>query len=644
VIQLTNTFESNADRAIARQRDGNEAEIDASPRDILLDYVAERFPTQLFKTKRTARGLIAVPVLDAAGEPVHCPIAIREKEALAKLVAELPMPEGPLEQILAAFGPNLVAEVTGRSRRLIPDESTGGRRIENRGAGAADEDARLFAADEKPILVFSSSGATGGAYHATGNAKPRRHYLLQPGQRADAAIQGLGTTHRSGQGHPPTHILVATDLWADRRAASAVASGMQRLGAITRGQRQASGTMMFSENDDLESPIAERAWKLLLRDVETGRTAGISLASMEAETGIRLRRPGSERLAPDHPALRRFLNALAGMTCDGQEAFGSAFRSKLDELRIAAAKSGNDDGGTETILSESLVKLDEIVIHQDPRSGAATKLLTMLRRDVIERTSHADALRRSMKAKSSRFARSAITGRIACLARETGRNDDPKAIVAVISPNGTRRAIAADVDAEAWIPTGAAEAEALWNAELSLPPEEDETVFHVVSGALLPIWDRLPKGKAVACRMETDEGERILGRVVPSDWATAIIDRSITVAGNASVDPDSLLTSIENGNVVTLAGGTIVKTGTSDQTGRASIEIIVGNVEVGTPAQRAMTRGLIAELRSIGAVQTTKTRRGNAALTLSDDPSIRAATWRALIAAHPPVAATELPQ
>ena len=47
----------------------------------------------------------------------------------------------------------------------------------------------------KRILVFSDAGGTGRSYHADlvgANHRLRIHYLLEPGWRADAAIQGSG--------------------------------------------------------------------------------------------------------------------------------------------------------------------------------------------------------------------------------------------------------------------------------------------------------------------------------------------------------------------------------------------------------------------------------------------------------------------
>ena len=55
-------------------------------------------------------------------------------------------------------------------------------------------EAQRFMSGEKHILIFSDAGGTGRSYHASydvQNQQRRVHFLLEPGWRADKAIQGL---------------------------------------------------------------------------------------------------------------------------------------------------------------------------------------------------------------------------------------------------------------------------------------------------------------------------------------------------------------------------------------------------------------------------------------------------------------------
>lgn len=93
---------------------------------------------------------------------------------------------------------------------------------------------------EKRILVFSMAGGTGRSYHADlscANTERRIHYLLEPGWRADQAIQGLGRTHCTHQASAPLFRPVTTDVKGERRFIATIARRLDSLGAITRGQR-----------------------------------------------------------------------------------------------------------------------------------------------------------------------------------------------------------------------------------------------------------------------------------------------------------------------------------------------------------------------------------------------------------------------
>ena len=62
-----------------------------------------------------------------------------------------------------------------------------------------------------------------------------------------------------------------------------------------------------------------------------------------------------------------------------------------------------------------------------------------------------------------------------------------------------------------------------WQAELADVPEFTESTIHIVAGLLLPIWKRLPNESTLVYRLQTDGGERIIGRRVSPAWvATAL--------------------------------------------------------------------------------------------------------------------------
>src|SRR3546814_3328981 len=56
-----------------------------------------------------------------------------------------------------------------------------------------------------------------------------------------------------------------------------------------------------------------------------------------------------------------------------------------------------------------------------------------------------------------------------------------------------------------------------WSSDVcssDLLPEFTDSWIHIVTGLLLPIWKRLPDEGCRVYRLQTDDGERVIGRLV----------------------------------------------------------------------------------------------------------------------------------
>ena len=210
-----------------------------------------------------------VRLYDGDGNPIVNREAVRRRDAMIEKLASLPPVPGALDQIVQHFGAESVAEVTGRSRRIIPKTNGDGSvrfAVQNRPGSANIGETHAFMDDAKQILIFSEAGGTGRSYHADLGAKNQRrriHYLLEAGWKADAAIQGFGRTNRTNQKQPPMFRPVSTDVKAQKRFISTIARRLDSMGAITRGQRQTGGQNMFRPEDNLESHYARDSLRQL---------------------------------------------------------------------------------------------------------------------------------------------------------------------------------------------------------------------------------------------------------------------------------------------------------------------------------------------------------------------------------------------
>ncbi|WP_461320469.1 strawberry notch C-terminal domain-containing protein [Bradyrhizobium elkanii] len=233
VIQIVSTGEALMERRLAEipPEEWNDVRVDITPREYVLDYLAHSFPVQAYEPFTDTEGNLSSRPVFRDGQPVESREAVARRNELIERLASLPPVPGALDQIVQRFGTDLVAEVTGRSRRVVRrcDRLT----VENRAASANLAETAAFMDDLKRVRVFSEAGGTGRSYHAELSARNRRlrvHYLLEPGWKADAAIQGLGRTNRTNQAQPPLFRPIATDVKAEKRFLSTIARPARHAG------------------------------------------------------------------------------------------------------------------------------------------------------------------------------------------------------------------------------------------------------------------------------------------------------------------------------------------------------------------------------------------------------------------------------
>jgi hypothetical protein len=532
VIQIVSTGEALMERRLSDipTDEWNDVRVDITPREACLDYLAHSFPVQLYEPFTDSEGNLSSRPVVREGQPVECREAARRRDALIEHLASLPPVPGALDQIVQRFGTDLVAEVTGRSRRIVrKGEGPAARLVVESRAGSANlAETAAFMDDQKRILIFSDAGGTGRSYHADLGAKNQRlrvHYLLEPGWKADAAIQGLGRTNRTNQAQPPLFRPVATDVKAEKRFLSTIARRLDTLGAITRGQRQTGGQGLFRPEDNLESPYARDALRQLYRRLYRGDVAGCSLGAFEDATGLRL--TDDNGLKDDLPPITTFLNRLLALTIDMQAVLFSAFEELLDQRIEGAIAAGVYDLGLETLRAESFRVTDARVIYTHPGSGAETQLLSIAEKRRNTPLSLADALDwlEDPKARllvNSRSGRAAVQVPATSLMLDDG-TIEPR--LRLIRPTEASTFPAKIMEDTHWLEADRVAFTEAWTAELAEVPEFSESTLHIVAGLLLPIWKQLPQDETRVYRLQTDDGQRIIGRRVSPAWvATTLAD------------------------------------------------------------------------------------------------------------------------
>ncbi len=571
VVQLVSTGEALMERRIAEipASEWDDLGIDLTPREHVLDFLAHAFPVQLQEPYTDGDGnLMSRPAVDAEGHPVLCQEALAQRDALLEKLASLPPVPSALDQVVQHFGHEAVAEVTGRSRRVLRIVDAGGERLalRSRPASANLVETAAFMERSKRILVFSMAGGTGRSYHSDlscPNTERRVHYLLEPGWRADQAIQGLGRTHRTHQASAPLFRPVTTDVKGERRFIATIARRLDSLGAITRGQRDSQTAMggsdaaLFRESDNLESLYAKAALRRFYLALWRGDIAGWPLTRFEDATGLKLTWEGS--LKEDLPPMPRFLNRLLALPIAEQNQLFAELEDRIAAGIEQAMEAGTYEVGVETVRADSLAAAGRETLYTHPGSGAATELVEIVRRDRLEPTSADAALGIGKDTHdgpvlvvNSRSNRAAVI-----LPAPSGLFDDGgvQERVRLLRPAGRDTMAKAELDASNWRKAAEAEWRSLWDAEIAGLPSHKESRFWLAAGLLLPVWDRLPAENMRVRRLRTDDGEALIGRVLDFEQVRAVRSAFGLAGGPAMTGAEAFEAVMGRGAALALANG-----------------------------------------------------------------------------------------
>ena len=104
--------------------------------------------------------------------------------------------------------------------------------------------------------------------------------------------------------------------------------------------------------------------------------------------------------------------------------------------------------------------------------------------------------------------------------------------VRLLRPMERMTVVLAELAQSQWHPAEPEAFTAAWEVEVAAVPEFSTSTLHVVTGLLLPVWRRLPDTNLRVVRLQTDEGERIIGRVVAPE-ALADVERNFGIGAGA---------------------------------------------------------------------------------------------------------------
>jgi|GEM_PF-2237516 len=555
VVQIVNTNEAATKRAMSKMEEGDSLDdIDITPREDLIQYLETSFPIHQYEDYEDDNGNVRQrPAKDSQGNFIINKEAVRIRDELVGKLGAMTLPGNPLDMIIEKFGADNVAEITGRSSRIVKQDGKSKR--ESRSQSKALAEAAEYQAGKRDVLVFSDAGGTGMDFHAdlgVKNTKRRAHYVLQAGWRADRAIQGFGRTHRTNQAQAPQYKLAGTDLSGHKRFTSSIARRLDQLGALTKGQKDSSSSM-FSAADNLENEFAENAVNALFYEIWQGDLDGFTIEDASKELGLNLVGERGFNVSAI-PPVPQFLNRLLNTKIDRQNMLFDRFMFHMDAAIQRAVENGEYTSGVEAVDHDGAVLTETQEAFRDETTGAKSQYQIVKLTKRVEVTPFEDI---DTRWKDVTYKKHRDTGTVYAFKPASTRiGDKGERIPTYMRYSPTDRSI---IDSPEYQFRHSViqkdEAEKLWNEAIADAPATREETMHMVTGALLPIWDRLPTSSPKIVRVTLDDGRSLLGREIPDVELTRTLENLGVTGEIIEMTADEIQAAVLQGRTILLSSG-----------------------------------------------------------------------------------------
>ncbi len=559
VVSLFNTGEAQTDRKVqaARAEGLDLAEVDSTPREMIVELIDKQFPLFQYeeRTDPLTGHVVRARILNAFGNPQVNRENQRRQDELFDQVADLDYPRNPLDVLLDVFGASMVAEISGRTHRFEAN-----RYVRRKLAGVPhrelnEHETRLFQAGAKRVAVLTGAGSTGISVHAdlaAKNQERRVFYALQLSWSADQQMQAFGRVHRSNQSSAPVIRLALVDVASQKRLVNAVSKRLAALGALTKGERHSLSSELFRP-EDVTDEFGKAALARLYRELQTGRFADLDLGlATLARMGV-LNKEGTAVRENYAANVEQFLNRIMALHVETQNRLFDLFYERYLEAVEAAKRQGAFDFGVEEIRARNLrpVATPEI-LFVDPDSGARTTL--------HELSGEVDVLRHGFDSVASSaslgFFRNLRSQRIYGVCEH---GDPDRKEMSLVAVKGPRRGLDAAELEQKYERVKKAEARVWWDAEYERTPATEERRFHLLSGAVFPIYDKIMGAAGIRsvkiARAVLDDGQALVGLNLSPEDVPSVKQRLGIGTPLAAAQPAEILGLLAAGSLLELDNG-----------------------------------------------------------------------------------------
>ncbi|MFV0438282.1 MAG: strawberry notch C-terminal domain-containing protein [Desulfopila sp.] len=262
---------------------------------------------------------------------------------------------------------------------------------------------------------------------------------------------------------------------------------------------------------------AADAVQQLISNVHRGAIQGIDMPTLVRELGL-------PNLVDEHgqlnstqiPTVPRFLNRILRMKIDMQNRVFDLFSNYLDANVTRAEENGTLDVGLETLRAKSIHVVDKQPVYTDQKSGAVTEYVQLDVEHQVEKRAYDPRYKVAVNNKSG------MPWQV--IGEKSVTNEAGEVVEVMILRNGrsaVRNAPKADFKATFQVIASNKEAREIWKKGLDAIPDTVIQREHLITGALLPIWDKLI-GHPKIVRVQTGK-ETMLGRMIPGEHVSEVM-------------------------------------------------------------------------------------------------------------------------
>lgn len=432
----------------------------------------------------------------------------------------------------------------------------------------------------------------------------RVHITLETAWSADTQMQTFGRTHRSNELMPPEYVLMSTDLGGEKRFLSTIAKRLSSLGALTKGDReQAGGGNLLAY--DFENKYGQAAAKKIITMLRDGKPALMSLLPADPQTGTErggmdllytmgLAKQDGNLLTVTEKTIEdlevgKFLNRVLMLDVDTQNAVFDGFVNEMEAFINHDKEVGLFDEGVKDIEGENIrLAQKPQVVSKQQTTGAETlyykinadtptfpvTLEEIENRNKVVRISGLELNANTNKGVfyQQRHSKNVVYTEFASTRADAATG----AIVRhykFARPGGWQSNLLTEKDlVDKYVPVRLEERREFaddqvmsigewWNKEVAETPMSRVQDYHLIAGAVLPVWQRLSstndKGDQMSLktvRIETEDGTRIVGVEIPSRQINRVL-RDLGVEQSFKTPEEIFDTVLDTKETIELVGG-----------------------------------------------------------------------------------------